>query len=65
MEFTGVVFVCAMLIALAFSGYIRLFVISGNDAQRMMMSDYDEFLRSVGAQDSEENRALFAESYLK
>lgn len=65
MEFTGVVFVMAMLIALAASGFVRLFGLSGSDADSLMMGDYDEYLKTVGAQDSEENRQLFAESYMK
>lgn len=65
MEFTGVVFVSAMLFVLVFSGFVKLFGVNGSDVQRMMMGDYYEYLKTVGAQDSEESRQLFEENYRK
>lgn len=58
-ENMGMICTVALLTLLALSGYMRLFRVSEEDAEKMKLGDYAEYLRATGIQDTESVRTEF------
>lgn len=59
------IFTVSILVFLAVTGYVRLFRVSEDDAQKMKLGDYAEYLRAMNIQDTEAVRAKFFAGYEK